>query len=71
MTSTETIVRIAARGEGVTPSGRFIAGAAPGDLIDALGLITPGPNRQVPPCQHYARCGGCQLQHIDDTAFSD
>ena len=71
MTSTETIVRIAARGEGVTPSGRFIAGAAPGDMVDALGLITPGPNRQVPPCQHYARCGGCQLQHINDAAFSD
>jgi 23S rRNA (uracil1939-C5)-methyltransferase len=65
----EEIVRIAARGDGVTPSGRHVAFAAPGDTIDAAGAITPGPHQQVPPCRHFPECGGCQLQHVDDEAF--
>lgn len=65
----EEIVRIAARGDGVTASGRHIAFAAPGDLVDEAGAITPGPHRQLPPCRHFPECGGCQLQHIDDEAY--
>ena len=67
----EAVVRIAARGDGVTPSGRHIAFAAPGDLVDAEGAITPGSHRQMPPCRHFPECGGCQLQHIDDAAYAD
>ncbi|WP_338504416.1 class I SAM-dependent RNA methyltransferase [Sphingomonas kaistensis] len=67
----ETVVRIAARGDGVTPSGRHVAFAAPGDLVDADGALTPGPHRQMPPCRHFPECGGCQLQHIDDAAYAD
>ena len=66
----EEIVRIAARGEGVTSSGRHIAFAAPGDLVDQAGDVTPGPHRQLPPCRHFPECGGCQLQHVDDMAFA-
>jgi 23S rRNA (uracil1939-C5)-methyltransferase len=66
----ESIVRIAARGDGVTPSGRHVAFAAPGDLVDDEGLVTPGPHRQLPPCRHFPECGGCQLQHIDDAAYA-
>jgi 23S rRNA (uracil1939-C5)-methyltransferase len=66
----EPIIRIAARGDGVTASDRHIAFAAPGDLIDEGGAITPGPHRQMPPCRHFPECGGCQLQHIDDEAFA-
>jgi 23S rRNA (uracil1939-C5)-methyltransferase len=65
----EEIVRIAARGEGVTASGRHVAFAAPGDTIDEAGAITPGLHRQVPPCRHFPECGGCQLQHVDDDAY--
>ncbi len=67
----EPIVRIAARGEGATASGRHVAFAAPGDLIDADGSITPGPHRQLPPCRHFPECGGCQLQHVDDAAYAE
>jgi len=62
-------MRIAARGDGVTASGRHIALAAPGDLVDEAGAITPGPHQQLPPCRHFPECGGCQLQHVDDAAY--
>ncbi|WP_426267277.1 class I SAM-dependent RNA methyltransferase [Sphingomonas sp. LHG3443-2] len=65
----EAIVRIAARGDGVTASGRHVAFAALGDLVDADGAITPGPHCQLPPCRHFPECGGCQLQHVDDAAY--
>ena len=67
----ETVVRLAARGDGVTGHGRFVAGSAPGDVIDDDGRITPGPHRAVPPCRHFGVCGGCQLQHVDDGAYAD
>lgn len=64
------IVRIAARGDGVTADGRHIAGAAPGDLVDDAGVVaTTGPHHATPLCRHYGRCGGCQLQHVDEAAY--
>jgi len=68
-TYAEPIVRIAARGDGVTESGRHFAGSAPGDMLAADGTLTPGPNRAVPPCRHFGTCGGCQLQHVADAAL--
>jgi 23S rRNA (uracil1939-C5)-methyltransferase len=67
----ETIVRIAARGEGVTTSGRHAAFAVPGDTLADDGSVVPGPHHQVPPCRHFPECGGCQLQHADDEAYRD
>jgi 23S rRNA (uracil1939-C5)-methyltransferase len=55
----------------VTADGRFVAMAAPGDLVDAAGAVTPGPHHQAPPCRHFPECGGCQLQHVDDAAYAD
>jgi 23S rRNA (uracil1939-C5)-methyltransferase len=69
MTS-DTIIRVAARGEGVTADGRHAALAAPGDVLNADGSITPGPHRQMPPCRHFPTCGGCQLQHLDDASYA-
>ncbi|MCE5195572.1 MAG: 23S rRNA (uracil(1939)-C(5))-methyltransferase RlmD [Negativicutes bacterium] len=28
-----------------------------------LEILVSSPQRQQPPCQYYAQCGGCQLQH--------
>lgn len=61
----DVIVRIAARGEGVTADGRHAALSAPGDRLRADGSVEAGPHRQIPPCRHFPTCGGCQLQHLD------
>jgi 23S rRNA (uracil1939-C5)-methyltransferase len=68
---TEAIVRIAARGEGVSESGRHVAFAVPGDRLLDDGTVEPGPHHQTPPCRHFPECGGCQLQHADDSAYRD
>ncbi|MBX9882127.1 MAG: class I SAM-dependent RNA methyltransferase [Sphingomonas sp.] len=65
------IVRVAARGEGVSEDGRFAPLAAPGDWLAADGTLTPGPHRATPPCRHFPDCGGCQLQHLDDASYAD
>ncbi len=63
----------------------FVFGTAPGDHVrvlptqhhrgyleaDLLEILTPGPGRCAAPCPHYDRCGGCDLQHLDDGAQRD
>jgi 23S rRNA (uracil1939-C5)-methyltransferase len=65
----------------------FVARSAPGDLVELADLrpakrfararigrlLEPGSERVTPPCPHYEadRCGGCQLQHLSETAQRD
>ena len=41
---------------------RRYSGYARADIVDVL---KPGPGRIEPRCQHFAACGGCDLQHLE------
>ncbi|WP_067109453.1 class I SAM-dependent RNA methyltransferase [Sphingopyxis granuli] len=69
MSDDNLIVRIAARGDGVTGDGRHVAGGVPGDRVAADGALVPGPHRADPVCRHFGQCGGCQLQHVAEDAL--
>ena len=57
----------------------FVPLAAPGDVLDIaitrergrwtegriLRVVDAGEARRTAPCPHYARCGGCALQHLE------
>ena len=59
----------------------FIPLAAPGDRLrvrlterrsgygraEIEEILEPGPGRREPPCPHFDRCGGCALQHLDES----
>ncbi|MDE2564030.1 MAG: class I SAM-dependent RNA methyltransferase [Sphingomonadales bacterium] len=65
------ILRVAAKGDGVTADGRYVPFAAPGDVLRADGSLAKGPRHAAPACRHFPECGGCQLQHLDDAALAD
>lgn len=65
------IIRVAARGDGVTGDGRHFPLTAPGDRIGADGIVHFGVHHAMPPCEHFPACGGCQLQHLDEESYAD
>lgn len=70
MSEASEIVRIAAKGDGITADGRHVPYAAPGDALLPDGSLAPGPHHAVPPCRHFGTCGGCQLQHCDEPSIA-
>ncbi|UYG08953.1 TRAM domain-containing protein [Halomonas sp. M4R1S46] len=56
----------------------FVEGALPGERVEVAvhrtrqrydeahvrTLVEASPERVTPPCAHFARCGGCDLQHL-------
>lgn len=58
----------------------FVPRSAPGDRLrvrlverrpdygraEIEEILEPGPGRRRPPCPYFSRCGGCDLQHLED-----
>lgn len=70
MTQNEEIIRIAAKGDGVTASGRHVPGGVPGDQVQPDGSLIEGPHHAAPACRHFGQCGGCELQFADDAMLA-
>lgn len=66
----EAVVRIAAKGDGVTAEGRHVPFGVPGDALGVDGTLAWGPHHAAPPCRHFPACGGCRLQHADEEALA-
>lgn len=42
-------------------------GGFKGEVIE---LLDSGANRAEPPCPFFGPCGGCTLQHLEDSAYA-
>ena len=66
----DLIIRVAAKGDGVTADGRHVAFSAPLDRLNDEGGLIKGPHHVDPPCQHFQSCGGCSLQQLDTESYT-
>ena len=81
MSTRLNIARLGAQGDGIadTETGAvFVPFALPGEAITAarekdratlIALLDASPQRVEPVCRHFGECGGCALQHLEDTAY--
>ena len=73
-----SIVRLDARGDGVTATGTAVAGALPGETVrvcerekraELVGIVTASAERATPPCPWFGICGGCAAQHMSEALY--
>lgn len=75
------IVRLGSQGHGIADKASvpvFVPYTLPGEKARVevsgergrlLEVLSPGAERIKPICQHFTRCGGCALQHMEQNAY--
>jgi 23S rRNA (uracil1939-C5)-methyltransferase len=78
------IARLGHRGDGVADSSAgaiYVPGTLPGETVEVEGVSghpdrrrllqveRPSPQRVAPICPHFGVCGGCAVQHWQDTQY--
>ncbi|ODT56550.1 MAG: RNA methyltransferase [Methylobacterium sp. SCN 67-24] len=83
MTVRFEIARLGGHGDGVADVNGghvFIPFALPGETVTAsrdkdraqlLAVLEASPERVEPACRHFTECGGCQIQHLEDSAYRE
>lgn len=80
---TFAITRLGAQGDGIaaTETGQvFIPYALPDETVTAMrngqraeliAVLTRSAQRVEPACRHFGACGGCAIQHLEQSAYLD
>ncbi|WP_431269918.1 TRAM domain-containing protein [Dankookia sp. P2] len=55
---------------GETVRARLVGKRGDALLAEAEAVLAPSPDRVVPPCPHFATCGGCVIQHLADAPYA-
>lgn len=42
-----------------------------GIYADLVEVQKPSSNRAIPVCEHFGKCGGCQMQHLDASLYEN
>lgn len=66
-----TIETVGAQGDGLagdvftplTLPGERVRVKVSGDRAELIEVLSPSPDRVIPPCPYFGECGGCALQH--------
>jgi 23S rRNA (uracil1939-C5)-methyltransferase len=79
--STVVIERLGSKGDGQvkvdgdwisvpqTLPGEEVRIVIEGNRARLIEVVTPSPDRMIPPCPHFANCGGCSLQHLSEGPY--
>ncbi|MBY9066784.1 hypothetical protein K1X12_07720 [Hyphomonas sp. WL0036] len=54
-----------------TLAGEVVEVSGTGDRLALERVVSPSPDRAVPACRHFGRCGGCTLQHMGAGAYAN
>lgn len=74
-----TVERLGQKGDGLVRAGDIqlhVPKVLSGEDIDLVmgkltRVVTPSPERIVPFCPHYDRCGGCKFQHWSEAPYQN